>query len=87
MRDRSNEMMHDHTRNKARRQDAIRAASSLPEGRLFVERFRAPSLLLRRLGVFGFTLSLMLCALVVSVPAQEARQRSARSLTSEDLLD
>ena len=35
----------------------------------------------------GFALALMLCALVVAAPAQEARQRSARSLTSEDLLD
>lgn len=30
---------------------------------------------------------LMMCALVVAASAQEARQRSARSLTSEDLLD
>jgi hypothetical protein len=35
----------------------------------------------------GFALALVSCALVVVAPAQEARQRSARSLTSEDLLD
>jgi hypothetical protein len=42
---------------------------------------------LRHLTFLGFALALFLCALVAVAPAQEARQRSARSLTSEDLLD
>lgn len=41
----------------------------------------------RHLTSLGFTLAFFVCALVVVAPAQEARQRSARSLTSEDLLD
>lgn len=41
----------------------------------------------KRLTLTGFALALMTCALVVVAPAQEVRQRSARSLTSEDLLD
>jgi hypothetical protein len=41
----------------------------------------------RHLTSLGFALALFMCALVAAVPAQEARQRSARSLTSEDLLD
>jgi hypothetical protein len=41
----------------------------------------------RHLTSKGLALALLLCALVVVAPAQEARQRSARSLTSEDLLD
>lgn len=41
----------------------------------------------RHLTSLGFALALLVCALVVVAPAQEARQRSARSLTSEDLLD
>lgn len=41
----------------------------------------------KRLTLTGFALALMIGALVVVAPAQEARQRSARSLTSEDLLD
>jgi hypothetical protein len=42
---------------------------------------------LRHLSSLGLTLALLMCALVVAASAQEARQRSARSLTSEDLLD
>jgi hypothetical protein len=42
---------------------------------------------LRHLTSLGITLALLMCALVVAASAQEARQRSARSLTSEDLLD
>lgn len=42
---------------------------------------------LRHLTSLGFALALLLCAFVVSAPAQEAGRRSARSLTSEDLLD
>lgn len=42
---------------------------------------------LRHLTSLGFALALLLCALVVAASGQEARQRSARSLTSEDLLD
>ena len=41
----------------------------------------------RHLTSLGFALALLSGALVVAAPAQEARQRSARSLTSEDLLD
>jgi hypothetical protein len=41
----------------------------------------------RHLTRLGFALALMVCALVVRVPAQDAGRRSARSLTSEDLLD
>lgn len=35
----------------------------------------------------GLALALVLCALAAAASAQEVRQRSARSLTSEDLLD
>jgi hypothetical protein len=42
---------------------------------------------LRHLTSLGFALALCACALVVAASGQEARQRSARSLTSEDLLD
>ena len=42
---------------------------------------------LRHLTSLGFTLALFMCAFAVSTPAQEAGRRSARSLTSEDLLD
>ncbi|MBD0327071.1 MAG: hypothetical protein ICV68_11600 [Pyrinomonadaceae bacterium] len=41
----------------------------------------------RHLTSIVFALALLLCALVVVASAQDARQRSARSLTSEDLLD
>lgn len=41
----------------------------------------------RPLTSLGFALALSLCALVGVASAQEARPRSARSLTSEDLLD
>ncbi|HEX8495325.1 MAG TPA: hypothetical protein VF658_21110 [Pyrinomonadaceae bacterium] len=42
---------------------------------------------LRHLTSLGFALVLLLCAFVVSTPAQDLGRRSARSLTSEDLLD
>ncbi|MDX6692668.1 MAG: hypothetical protein QOF02_271 [Blastocatellia bacterium] len=42
---------------------------------------------LRHLTSLGFALALCVCALVGVASGQEARQRSARSLTSEDLLD
>lgn len=41
----------------------------------------------KHLTSLGFALALMFCALVVAASGQEARQRSARALTSEDLLD
>lgn len=41
----------------------------------------------RQLTSLGFTLALVLCALVSTAPAQQAGLRPARSLTSEDLLD
>lgn len=41
----------------------------------------------RPLTSLGFALALMVCALVVTASAQDAWRRSARSLTSEDLLD
>src|ERR1044072_4945716 len=40
----------------------------------------------RHLTSLGFALALLMCALVVVASAQEVRQRSARSLTSEGLL-
>lgn len=53
------------------------------------KRFRAISKMSNRrhLTSLGFALALSVCALVVAAPAQVAGQRSARSLTSEDLLD
>lgn len=41
----------------------------------------------KHLTLLGFALALMICALVVAASGQEARPRSARALTSEDLLD